>query len=501
MLFNSFPFIFVFLPFAFAGYFLISHLTAANLPRLLWLTAASFAFYGYWNIEFVPVMAASIAANYGAGRAISAAPPSTRTRHLLFAGAIAANLAALFFYKYMALFIGIAASLLHRNIGMAAVTLPLGISFFTFTQIAYLADVYRGYPSERNAIKYALFVSYFPHLIAGPILHHKEMMWQFDDQSRRRLSPERVALGLAAFTIGLFKKAVIADGFATLAAPVFDSTAGGVPPFADAWVGALAYSLQIYFDFSGYSDMALGLSTMFGITLPFNFDSPYKARSIVDFWRRWHITLSRFLRDYLYIPLGGNRLGKARRYANLFATMMLGGLWHGAGFTFLLWGGLHGIFLCVNHAWHGLRKRVPWLDRLAGTALFPLFALALTQVAVVVAWVVFRADKIKVARRMLAAMFGLQESSAPASFADPRLMLLFVLVGYAWCLVLPNLNEVFGRQGLGLDTYRMPRTWSLFSINGSLSAVWGTGLGLLTVVSLLAILKSGSGTPFLYFQF
>src|SRR5262249_37293646 len=273
------------------------------------------------------------------------------------------------------------------------VTLPLGISFFTFTQVAYLADVAYGHAYERNFAKYVLFVTYFPHLIAGPIMHHREMMPQFDT-AMPRLSSDRLAIGLTVFSIGLFKKVVIADFLATIADPVFAAAAKGAVSGADAWGGTLAYSLQIYFDFSGYCDMAIGMSYLFGIVLPFNFDAPYKAQSIAEFWHRWHITLSRFLRDYLYIPLGGNRHGEARRNWNLAVTMLIGGLWHGAGWTFVIWGGLHGLFLIVNHSWLKLTARVPMLARASETIVYYALSLALTQLCVALAWVFFRAESL-----------------------------------------------------------------------------------------------------------
>jgi D-alanyl-lipoteichoic acid acyltransferase DltB (MBOAT superfamily) len=230
------------------------------------------------------------------------------------------------------------------------IVLPIGISFYTFTQIAYVVDTLQGKVTERSVLSYLLFVTYFPHLVAGPVLHHAEMMPQF--RVRENLAPraENLARGLTFLVAGLFKKVVLADGCAPIANAAFAGASAGLTP-GDAWLGAIAYSLQIYFDFSGYSDMAVGISLLFNIDLPVNFHSPYRARSVVDFWRRWHMTLSRFLRDYLYIPLGGNRKGPLRRHANLLATMLLGGLWHGANWTFVVWGGLHGLYLVVNHLW------------------------------------------------------------------------------------------------------------------------------------------------------
>jgi D-alanyl-lipoteichoic acid acyltransferase DltB (MBOAT superfamily) len=294
---------------------------------------------------------------------------------------------------------------------------------------------------EYDPIDYGLFVTYFPHLIAGPILHHKEMMPQFKGLRADRLRADDVAVGLTIFIIGLFKKVVLADGVAAYVPTAFGGAAE--PELGAAWMGTLAYTLQLYFDFSGYSDMAVGLSRLFGVDLPLNFDSPYKAGSIVEFWRRWHMTLSRFLRDYLYIPLGGGRCGPARRYANLMATMILGGLWHGAGWTFAAWGALHGGYLVLNHLWRALKRRLGLLPGEPGP-LRRLGAWALTFLAVVVAWVPFRATSWGQAREVLEGLAGL---NGLALTALPDLQAL--VTGWAWILALlaiawlaPNTQEI-----------------------------------------------------------
>ncbi len=241
------------------------------------------------------------------------------------------------------------------DLALGTVVLPIGISFFTFQKIAFLVDAYRGRVDRLNFIDFVLFVTFFPQLIAGPIVHHSEVMRQFRDQTP--LSTQTVALGVTIFTIGLAKKVLLADTAALFASPLFDAVAAGArPDMLAAWGSALAYTAQLYFDFSGYSDMAIGGGLLFGIRLPVNFASPYKAESIIEFWHRWHITLSRFLREYLYIPLGGNLKGPSRRFVNLLITMLLGGLWHGAGWTFVVWGALHGFYLVVNHLWRALRQ-------------------------------------------------------------------------------------------------------------------------------------------------
>jgi D-alanyl-lipoteichoic acid acyltransferase DltB (MBOAT superfamily) len=501
MLFTQFEFLFIFLPITLAGYFLIARFVDASVARLSWLAVASLAFYSYWDIHFLPIILISIFFNYLMGLLI-ARQVDSKIRLWLFIFAITANLGALAFYKYTNFGIQIFDAITHMRHPALAIVLPLGISFFTFTQIAYLADVYGGYPHERSFVKYGLFVAYFPHLIAGPILHHREMMPQFGSENSRRISVENIAIGLTILTIGLFKKSFIADSFGLIVNPVFQAANSNHLHAFDAWGGALAYSLQIYFDFSGYSDMAVGISILFGIKLPFNFDAPYKSQSIVEFWRRWHITLSRFLRDYLYIPLGGNRRGYHRRNINLAVTMILGGLWHGAGFTFLIWGALHGLFLGINHRWITLTQKHPPLARMATSFWYPAAALLLTQFAVVLAWVFFRADDPNSAIRVVKGMLGLSnpEKMGPTQLVDYQQILL-IGIGYLACLVLPNVNAMFESWKVGLETYHNPRPWSLLNLTWRPSIVWAVGTSLGLVAALLMNLIAGDTSQFLYFQF
>jgi D-alanyl-lipoteichoic acid acyltransferase DltB (MBOAT superfamily) len=314
------------------------------------------------------------------------------------------------------------------------------------------------------------------------------------------LPTDRLAIGLTIFIIGLFKKAVIADFLATIADPVFAAAIKGAVAGVDAWGGTLAYSLQIYFDFSGYCDMAIGMSLLFGIVLPFNFDAPYKSKSIAEFWHRWHITLSRFLRDYLYIPLGGNRRGEARRNYNLILTMLIGGLWHGAGWTFVIWGGLHGLFLIVNHSWDKLGKRVPAIGYLSDERYWAVATLVLTQLCVVVAWVFFRADSLATAHRVVSAMAGLAQPAAGALLVS-RADFWLIAAGYLVCLTLPNVNELFRAYDVGLDTYRLPQPFSLLRLRWAMRMPWAVAAATLFAAALVAILASGGGVPFLYFQF
>jgi D-alanyl-lipoteichoic acid acyltransferase DltB (MBOAT superfamily) len=409
VLFNSFSFLFLYLPLVLSGYFLLGRIG----PRwaMGWLAAASLFFYGYWDLRYLPLLLASICGNYCAGTLIARAAGASRKRMLV--AALAANLLLLAYYKYANFFLG---ALMPDGAAWAGwhIVLPVGISFFTFTQIAFLVDCYRGQVRVGHFIHYVLFVSYFPHLVAGPVLHHKEMMPQFAEPANARAHSANFAVGLSIFVVGLAKKVLLADTLAPLAAPVF--AAGAHPQLVEAWIGVLAYTFQLYFDFSGYSDMAIGLSLLFGVRLPLNFSSPYKARNISEFWRRWHMTLSRFLRDYLYIALGGTRAGRARRYANLLATMVLGGLWHGAGWTFVAWGAMHGCYLVLHQGWRhwrGGRGNGRSASGDAGSGAAAWWAAPLTFLAVMLGWVVFRAPDLATAGDIIGALAGGNGVSLP----------------------------------------------------------------------------------------
>ncbi len=528
MLFNSYPFIFLFLPVVFIGTFFLGR--HSHRLATLWLGLASLMFYAVWDVRFVLLLLGSILFNYGAGYWISikcAGEEHRQARHVLVA-AIAANLILLSYFKYTNFFVDSINDFLGSHIPALSIILPLGISFFTFTQITYLVDVYRGVAREYNFIHYLLFVTYFPHLIAGPVLHHKQMMPQFADPNTYHIVAENVAAGLTIFVLGLAKKVLIADDLAQYATPVFDAARDGQAlMLIEAWIGALAYTLQLYFDFSGYSDMAIGLSLMLNVRLPLNFDSPYKATSIIDFWRRWHISLSTFLRDYLYIPLGGNRKGVARRYVNLMATMLLGGLWHGAGWTFVIWGGLHGLFLTINYAWRELKTRLDWCK----AGLFAkLFAGALTFLAVVVGWVFFRAENFASAWTMLSGMAGMNGVSLPPSrrmefLAEqvPHFDVAFaglapitgiaahtafthIALGLAMVWLLPNVRQMLmlcKATWEDLAGVRTPAGAAQGKIGGwlkwKLSAIYAIATGVLFFVALLAV--SSKPSKFLYFQF
>lgn len=439
MLFNSYEFLLGFLPLTFFIFFALARVNQ-KLPAY-WLFLASLAFYGWWNPIHVPLLLASITFNFIVGSTISGFRLEKKHRHaqhLLWFGVIA-DLTLLGYFKYANFLISSAAAVLNQQWSIEQIALPLGISFFTFTQIAFLVDAYRGEVKEKNLGHYGLFVTYFPHLIAGPVLHHKQMMPQFSALETYRFSYKNIAIGSTIFSIGLFKKVILADGIARFGAPVFSAAKSGAQLGAfEAWCGALAYTLQLYFDFSGYSDMAIGLSRLFGIRLPLNFNSPYKAANISDFWRRWHMTLSQFLRDYLYISLGGNRRGTVRRYINLFITMVLGGLWHGAGWTFVIWGALHGLYLCTNNAWQALRRRLT--SRAVSTTERRL-GQAITFLSVVIAWVFFRASDLNSALRVLDAMQGNGALLIPSTWPGAwELAALLQKLGFAATQGIPPSN-------------------------------------------------------------
>ncbi|HLJ21903.1 MAG TPA: MBOAT family protein [Stellaceae bacterium] len=496
MLFNSYEFIFLFLPVTAALYFLIGR-RSQDLAAL-WLALASLFFYGYWNPAYLPLLLVSIAANFGVGRLIAASDAPAPRRALLIAGLVF-DLTLLGYYKYAGFLVEAANDALGLALPVPEIYLPLGISFFTFTQIAFLVDVYQRKASEYRAVHYLLFVSFFPHLIAGPILHHKEIMPQFAQARTYRPSASNFAVGLSIFFIGLAKKTAIADGFSPFVAHVFEGARqGATPGFAEAWSGALAYTLQLYFDFSGYSDMAIGLARILGVKMPLNFLSPYKAADIVDFWRRWHMTLSRFLRDYLYIPLGGNRRGKPRRYLNLMITMALGGLWHGAGWTFAAWGTLHGFYLVANHAWRAAAGRLGLRAR--STLWSRGLARLVTFLAVVVGWVVFRADTLASAIRVLVGMTGAAGLAArltPVHWNElyPRLAVCLLIVWLA-----PNTQQIMARYtpSLPIDPALLRARVPGFVVRWRQSLPWAYASA---AVACVGILWLGHVTEFLYFRF
>src|SRR6478735_1196341 len=448
MLFNSYLFIFLFLPVALAGYFALGRV--GDLAPVVWLALASLVFYSVGNWQYVPLLVASIAFNYLIGYLLIARQLRPSSRFAVLTAGVAGDLLVLGIFKYAG-FLAVNFNTMFSTGFVVNILLPVGISFYTFTQIAFLVDAYRGNVARYALPHYALFVTYFPHLIAGPILHHRDIIPQFERAEAKGPDPHLILCGLIIFGIGLFKKTCLADGIQPLVSLAFGPN---TPTFDQAWLGALAYTFQLYFDFSGYSDMAIGISLMFGIFLPLNFNSPYKAKSIIEFWRRWHMTLSQFLRDYLYIPLGGNRHGPLLRYTNLMITMVLGGLWHGAAWTFVVWGALHGAYLCINHAWNNFGPTVsPRFTPLADIA-----GLILTFIAVVVAWVFFRAESLS------GAVFVLSRMADPSNIVFGRFeiapcVLIAIYAAIAWFA--PNTQTIMAYDhanrtvGVGLGAWRM----------------------------------------------
>ena len=459
MLFNSYVFIFAFLPAVLAGFHIIGTRINAK-SAMAWLVLCSLFFYGWWNPIYLFLMLASVLVNYSLGLKLANNPSK-----LLLAFGITLNLLVLAYFKYANFFVDSINATLQTSIHLEKIILPLAISFFTFQQIAYLVDTYRKKTNQHSFLDYCLFVTFFPQLIAGPIVHHKDMLPQFRNKLFGTLKAEHLTIGISIFILGLFKKVILADHAGMYATTIFEAADRGTAlTFFEAWAGALSYSFQIYFDFSGYSDMAIGLARMFGIVLPINFYSPYKAGNIIEFWRRWHITLSNFLRDYLYIPLGGNRNGSFNRYKNLMLTMLIGGLWHGASWTFVIWGGLHGAFLIINHGWRGM----PQYASLCTNFIFRYFGVLLTFTAVVIAWVIFRAENLETSMQIYSAMFGGNGISLPSFIGTSLGSQAEMLEKFGFSYQGMFSNELIGSRvllllsGMFLIVWLLPNTLDIF---------------------------------------
>lgn len=506
MLFNSYQFIFLFLPITAILFYAIAHIAHPRYAAC-WLILASLFFYGYWNPEYIPLLLFSILFNYAIGMAIIETGKRTEQkalmRFLLFLG-VSVNLLVIGYYKYAIFFVQNINHALRIDVDIGQIILPIGISFYTFTQISFLVDAYKKRAKAYPFIHYSLFVTFFPHLIAGPILHHKEMMPQFSKPDTYRLHYENLAVGLTIFFMGLFKKVVFADLIAAgYVNPVFDRVLIGHPlghPFGlvACWGGALAYTLQLYFDFSGYSDMAIGLARILGIKLPINFDSPYKAVNIVDFWRRWHMTLSRFFRDYIYIPLGGNRRTPGLTYLNLMVTMVLCGLWHGAGWTFIVWGGLHGLYLTINQLWRRLFESSR-LSKLQEKRQFRIVSHLITFLCVVVGWTIFRSADMKSAMMILKGMAGLNGLSLSQPDWQMWLSISFLLFIVWFC---PNTQQIMGRFDPGFNVYKrddqLIPMWHW--IQWRPDWIWAIVLVFISGVGIATVVISNV-REFLYFQF
>jgi alginate O-acetyltransferase complex protein AlgI len=428
MLFNANEFIFVFLPVA----FLLFHLTrrySRNLGFLM-LTLVSLVFYGYGEPRFILLLLASVTINYFIGCRLI----EHKSKVLLTLG-IAANVVAIGYFKYANFLIENTNSIFHSNIALANIALPLGISFYTFQKIAFLVEAYRSEIRKPKFIEYLLFVSFFPQLIAGPIVHFNQIESQIRNQESIPL--RLITSGIFLYCIGLLKKSVFADFAGVWADYVFDNPLASSPE--QTLLGTMAYTLQIYFDFSGYSDMAVGLGMMFGIVLPINFNSPYQSKSIVEFWRRWHISLSDWLKNYLYIPLGGRGNSEFQRSSNVIITMLIGGLWHGAGWTFVAWGGLHGLGIAANHLW----RKIPFFrNQKQGSVqhiLYDKLSWLVTFVFVSITWVFFRANNFTDANIVLRNIFDINYL---AFFPEK----------------IPNINDYFGQDQVSFATWMISQT-------------------------------------------
>ncbi|AFL69178.1 MBOAT family O-acyltransferase [Sulfurospirillum barnesii] len=486
MLFNSYEFVFVFLPVVFFGYFFLTSKRLVIVSKV-WLVLGSLFFYAWWNIAYLPLILFSMLMNFGIGSSLGNNKVRLKIskKTILMFGVIL-NLTLLGYFKYSDFFIANFNLLSEKDVSLLHVALPLAISFFTFQQIAYLVDSYRNETKEYDLLNYALFVTFFPQLIAGPIVHHKEMMPQFFRTHNYVKNYKNIAIGIFIFSIGLFKKVVIADTFAIWATKGFDVAQS--LNLIEAWATSLSYTFQLYFDFSGYTDMAIGAALLFNITLPINFNSPYKALDIQDFWRRWHITLSRFLRDYIYIPLGGNRVGRGRNYINLFSVFLIGGLWHGASWMFVVWGALHGIAIVIHRMWVE-----------CGFRLNRFLAWFITFNFINITWVFFRAKELEDALKILKGMFGFSDIILADTFSKKLSFLRHYGVVF---------DEVYQHIGDGNKSF----IWIAFAFiiiifsKNSMEKIEEFSLNYNTALQasfyfLVGILSLGKISEFLYFNF
>jgi alginate O-acetyltransferase complex protein AlgI len=499
MLFNSLPFIFLFLPVVLTGFWFL-FVKIGVRAGFGFLALASLFFYAYWNPVYLTLFGGSVLFNFGFARWIIGNKDAGRKTSPVLILGILCNLILLAYFKYANFLIDTSNDWLSSQLPMVTIILPLAVSFFTFQKIAFLVDCHRGTARETDFLNYLLFVAFFPQLIAGPIVHYREIMPQFMGLAKTGLRLDLIAAGFSLFAIGLFKKAVCADMAAVPADTVYNAAAAGNGLSAlDAWGGAFAYAFQIYFDFSGYSDMAIGLALMFGVTLPVNFLSPYKATGFIDFWRRWHITLSRFLRDYIYIPLGGNRKGKTRQFTGVLVTMLIGGLWHGPSWTFVLWGGLHGAMIVANHALRGIgiTRHIP-----------KAIGITVTFVLVTVLWVFFRAENMGAAQTMLESMTGNFTDVGQIMMGDKKNWALLVFLG-ALVFLFPGSMEFMRLKDRDPEVASIAGSSLLGGVSKTVfgrDLEWQSSAACAVLTALLAFLgllfmQSNLGKQFIYFDF
>lgn len=489
MLFYSFSFLFIFFP----AVFVCAYCIRSNRTLYLgWLSFFSLVFYVVWRFNDIYLFAISILLNYVLGKSIY----KEKSRFYLFLG-VSFNLALLFWFKYAYFINNMSISLFDYGFVLPKLALPLAISFYTFEQISYLVDSYKGLMIKHSFLEYLFLITFFPRLIAGPIIQPKYMLSQLKNSIV--LTYEYVAMGGSIFVIGLFKKVVIADYFSSFVDKSFSlyNSSSYYPGFVESWSSSLAYTFQIYFDFSGYSDMAIGLALILGIKLPPNFNSPYKSTSIIDFWRRWHISLSSFLRDYLYIPLGGNQKGEVRKYANLLIVMLLGGIWHGANLTFLFWGFIHGVYLIINNMWIHFQKK----NNLLFTSYsYQLCSWIFTFCCVTIAWVYFRSDSIVVANKVIMGMFYMNGfPSHPIDFSYDFYLISLITLGL--CCFFPNTLNLFKYPFLTKENELSAQ----FTANGIIywkpNLIYAFFITVLFIYSLLLLFPADSQPPFIYFNF
>ncbi len=506
MFFNSSAFIFVFMPIVFAGFFTIAK--KSHSGAVLWLSIASIFFYAYWSIIALPILLISICINYWFGTLLS--KPNLKHRQALLTISIIVNILALGYFKYINFFIDNINDL-REFMGLDPfdsinIILPIAMSFFTFTQIAFLIDNYQGKVKERNFIQYTLFVSFFPHLLAGPLIHHKQMMPQFSMSENFVIQKDKIIIGLAIFTIGLAKKVLIADTLNSYLSGFYSSLAqGSKPNFLASWIASLAYSFQLYFDFSGYSDMAVGAALLFGIWLPFNFNSPYRATSIIDFWQRWHISLTRYVGDYLYTPITLRLMRFGQNMPAVFDTVfslviptllifLILGFWHGSNWTFVIFGGIHGLYIVTNHLW---RKIFPLPSKKnkkhqSHKLLKNFMAWILTFMAVNAAFVMFRSDNVNTALLIYKGMLGLNGfslgymSDIQTWISELKITLITIILSFLIVLLMPNTISLSSKMTEN------------FSCKDSLSYI----LIAVIIGAIYALLQVNFyESPFLYFRF
>lgn len=505
MIFHSFEFIFIFLPITYLG-FLGAHWLAGWTGAFRFLLAASLAFYAQWSAAFAAILMASIVCNYWVGNFIISSSSQPRRAWSILLTAIGANLLALAYFKYSNFLIDIGNTLTGAGASHVSLILPVGISFYTFVQIGYLVEAYNGRVVKPSLDRYALFSAFFPCVTAGPLVLQREMLEQMQNRRDDAFDVQRLAVGLTMFGIGLFKKVFLADSIAPFANTVFDGAmAGEGLTSAVAWLGALAYALQLYFDFSGYSDMALGLGLIFGLKLPLNFDSPFKATSISDFWRRWHMTMTRFFTTYIFTPMamrgmrtaGSRGAGRLERFLMTggipaLVTFVIAGMWHGAGWQFVVYGVIHGLAIAINLGWREARLPMPpaavgWL---------------LTMAVVVSGLVVFRAPTLGIALTILAEMwsFGLTGATEAATMVtiDQRLALSTIVLLGAIVLLMPNSQQILHHHWISSDV--MPAT----ARTAAGLVTWRPSFALsisLAATLTIAIASIGAGSTFVYYQF